>query len=137
MENQTTQKIEDANINLEDYVTFQKDSGDTLAVNMKYIGVKQRQDHLMSFNFHLLPKKMKEIIDFFDDVNNVGNLAYDIAKTGFVPVNFRGLSPVVREPSPDRDVIFSMSLLLEPVKELPKDTYFDPTCGSCPFHHID
>ena len=124
-------------MNLEDYITFQKENGESLAVNIKYVGIKQRQDHLLSMNFHTLPKFLKEIIDFFDDVGDVGNLAYNISNTGFVPVNFRGLSPVVREPSPDRDVIFSMSLLLDPVKNVPKDSYYDPTCGTCPFHHID
>ena len=69
-------------------------------------------------------------------MGDVGNLYGNISNTGFVPVNFRGLSPVV-EPSPDRDVIFSMSLLLDPVKNVPKDSYYDPTCGTCPFHHID
>ena len=109
-------KIKDEDVNLEDYITFQKENGESLAVNIKYVGIKQRQDHLLSMNFHTLPKFLKEIIDFFDDVGDVGNLAYNISNTGFVPVNFRGLSPVVREPSPDRDVIFSMSLLLDPVK---------------------
>ncbi|MDD3408494.1 MULTISPECIES: hypothetical protein [unclassified Methanobrevibacter] len=130
-------KIKDEDVNLEDYITFQKENGESLAVNIKYVGIKQRQDHLLSMNFHTLPKFLKEIIDFFDDVGDVGNLAYNISNTGFVPVNFRGLSPVVREPSPDRDVIFSMSLLLDPVKNVPKDSYYDPTCGTCPFHHID
>ena len=124
-------------MNLDDYITIQKENGESLAVNIKYVGLKQRQDHLLSMNFHTLPKFLKEIIDFFDDVGDVGNLAYNISNTGFVPVNFRGLSPVVREPSPDRDVIFSMSLLLDPVKNVPKDSYYDPTCGTCPFHHID
>lgn len=130
-------KLKDEDVNLEDYITFQKENGESLAVNIKYVGIKQRQDHLLSMNFHTLPKFLKEIIDFFDDVGDVGNLAYNISNTGFVPVNFRGLSPVVREPSPDRDVIFSMSLLLDPVKNVPKDSYYDPTCGTCPFHHID
>ena len=130
-------KIKDEDVNLEDYITFQKENGESLAVNIKYVGIKQRQDHLLSMNFPTLPKFLKEIIDFFDDVGDVGNLAYNISNTGFVPVNFRGLSPVVREPSPDRDVIFSMSLLLDPVKNVPKDSYYDPTCGTCPFHHID
>ncbi|MDD4594629.1 hypothetical protein ACA135_04810 [Methanobrevibacter acididurans] len=130
-------KIKDEDVDLENYITFQKENGESLAVNIKYVGIKQRQDHLLSMNFHTLPKFLKEIIDFFDDVGDVGNLAYNISNTGFVPVNFRGLSPVVREPSPDRDVIFSMSLLLDPVKNVPKDSYYDPTCGTCPFHHID
>ena len=46
---------------------FQKENGESLAVNIKYVGIKQRQDHLLSMNFHTLPKFLKEIIDFFDD----------------------------------------------------------------------
>ena len=140
MENENIEQeqiLKDEDVNLEDYVAFQKASGDTLAVNIKYVGIKQRQDHLMSFNFHALPIHLKEIIQFFDDVDNVGDLAYDISKTGYVPVNFRGLSPVVREPNSDREVMFSMSLVLELVKAEAKESYFDPTCGNCPFHHID
>ena len=48
MENENIEQeqiIKDEDVNLEDYVAFQKASGDTLAVNIKYVGIKQRQDH--------------------------------------------------------------------------------------------
>lgn len=127
--------IKKENINLDNYITFQKDDGETIAINTDYVGIKQRQDKLMTFTIHATPKYMMEIEEYFKTVNNVGNLKYNITNTGFIPVNFRGLSPIKIEPTSDSENKFTMSILLEPV-ETEKDSYQDPTCENCIFHII-
>lgn len=135
MEGTLDEIIKKENINLEDYVTFQKDNGETIAINTNYIKIKQRQDKLMSFIINATPKHIKEIIPYFDDVNNVGELKYNISDTGFIPVNFRGLTPIKIQPQSQTENKFKISLLFEPVK-YQKDTYEDSCCDTCIFHLI-
>lgn len=136
MENTFEEIIKRENINLENYITFQKDNGEILAINTDYIKIKQRQDKLMSFTVNATPKYMKEITEYFDDVNNVGELRYNISNTGFIPINFRGITPIKIKPNSETENKFVMSLLFEPVK-YQKDTYETPTCETCIFHLIN
>lgn len=135
MESTFDEIIKKENINLEDYVTFQKDNGETIAINTDYVKIKQRQDKLMGFTINATPKHIKEIIKYFDDVNNVGELKYNISNTGFIPINFRGLTPVKIQPQSQTENKFKISLLFEPVK-YQKDTYEDSCCDTCIFHLI-
>ncbi len=135
MEGTLDEIVKKENIALEDYVSFQKDNGDILAINTNYVKIKQRQDKLMGFTINATPKYIKEIIEYFDDVNNVGELKYNISNTGFVPVNFRGLTPVKIQPQSQTENKFKISLLFEPVK-YQKDTYEDSCCDTCVFHLI-
>lgn len=123
-------------MNLDEYLILTREEGNILAVKTKYIGIKQRQDRMMSINFNVSPPQMKEIESFFDGINDFDTLYYNISQTGFVPVNFRGLSSVTRNVGADDDTMFSLSILLEPTNLVPKDSYIEPTCDCCVFHHI-
>lgn len=123
-------------INLDDCIVFTKDDGDILAVNIKYIGIKQRQDKLMGVNFSMSPKQVKQLEEFFSDVN-VGELFYyDISQTGMIPVNYRGLSNVIKKRITQSESVFDVFLLMQPAQSMPKDNYFNPSCGCCTLHHI-
>ena len=124
------------NINLDECIVFTKDNGDSLAVNIKYVGIKQRQDRLMGVNFSLLPKQVKQLEEFFSNVN-VGELFYyDISQTGIIPVNYRGLSKVIKKRSTQSESIFEITLLIQPAQNIPRDNYFNPSCDCCTLHHI-
>ena len=56
------------NINLDECIVFTKDNGDILSVNIKYVGIKQRQDKLMGVNFSMSPKQVKQLDEFFSTV---------------------------------------------------------------------
>jgi hypothetical protein len=127
---------EKENINLDECIVFTKDSGDILAVNIKYVGIKQRQDKLMSVNFSMSPQKVKQLDEFFSDVNSGALFYYDISQTGNIPVNYRGLSNVIKKVSTDPESLFEVSLLMQPAQNMPKDNYFDPTCDCCTLHCI-
>lgn len=124
------------NINLQDCITFIKDNGDILAVNIEYVGIKQRQDKLTSVNFAMAPKQVKQLNDFFDDLNNGEIFYYDISQTGTVPVNYRGLSGVTKRVTTNSDAVFDVSLIMQPAQNMPKDNYFSPTCDCCTLQHI-
>ena len=124
------------NINLDECIVFTKDNGDILAVNIKYVGIKQRQDKLMGVNFSLFPKQVKQLEEFFSNVN-VGELFYyDISQTGIIPVNYRGLSKVIKKRSTQSESIFEITLLIQGAQNMPKDNYFNPSCECCTLHHI-
>ena len=48
--------VKKENINLDEYVTFVTDNQEVLAANVKYVKIKQRQDHLMGITFTINPK---------------------------------------------------------------------------------
>ena len=124
------------NINLDECIVFTKDNGDSLAVNIKYVSIKQRQDKLMGVNFSLLPKQVKQLEEFFSNVN-VGELFYyDISQTGIIPVNYRGLSKIIKKRSTQSESIFEITLLIQPAQNMPRDNYFNPSCDCCTLHHI-
>ena len=124
------------NVNLDECIVFTKDGGDILAVNVKYVGIKQRQDKLMSVNFSLSPKQALKLDEFFSGLNSGEMFYYDISQTGNIPVNYRGLSNVTKKASTDADSIFEISLIMQPAQSMPKDNYFDPSCSCCTLHHI-
>ena len=72
------------NMNLDEYLILTREKGDVLAIKTKYIGIKQRQDRMMSINFNVSPPQMKEIEGFFEGTNDFDTLYYDISQTGFV-----------------------------------------------------
>ena len=124
------------NIDLEDCIVFSKGNGDYLAVNVKYIGIRQRQDKLMSVNFSMSPKQVIQLEEFFSTLNNGEMFFYNISQTGYIPVNYRGLSNVTKKASAIPESVFQVSLIMQPAQSIPKDNYFDPTCACCTLHHI-
>lgn len=108
------------NVNLFDCIVFTKDDGNILAVNTKYVGIKQRQDKLMGVNFTMSPKQVKQLEEFFSNVNNGEMFFYDICQTGNIPVNYRGLSKVTKKVSNDPDALFEVSLIMQPAQNMPK-----------------
>lgn len=124
------------NINLDECIVFTKDDGDILAVNIKYVRIKQRQDKLMGVNFSMSPKQVKQLGEFFSNVNAGELFYYDISQTGIIPVNYRGMSNVIKKRSTQAESTFEVSLLMQPAQNMPKDNYFNPSCGCCTLHHI-
>lgn len=82
--------VEKENINLDEYVTFVTDNQKVLAANVKYVKIKQRQDHLMGITFTINPKQLKEVNEFFDSLTSGERIYYNISQTGYIPVNYRG-----------------------------------------------
>ena len=124
------------NVDLDECIVFTKENGDILAVNVKYVGIKQRQDKLMSANFSMFPKQVKQLEEFFSKLNGGEMFYYNISQTGNVPVNYRGLSKVTKKASHDSISIFEISLIMQPAQSMPRDNYFNPSCSCCTLHHI-
>lgn len=124
------------NINLDECIVFTKDGSDILAVNTRYVTIRQRQDKLMGVNFSMSPQQVKQLDEFFSDVSSGALFYYDISQTGNIPVNYRGLSNVTKKRSTDSDAIFEVSLMMQAAQNVPKDSYLDPTCDCCSLNCI-
>ena len=79
--------VKKENINLDEYVTFVTDNQEVLAANVKYVKIKQRQDHLMGITFNINPKQPKDVNEFFDSLTSGERIYYNISQTGYIPVN--------------------------------------------------
>lgn len=125
------------NINLDEYVTFVIDNGNVLAVNVKYVKIKQRQDRLMGITFNINPKQMKEVNNFFNFLTSGEKIFYNISQTGYIPVNYRGMLPISKNVTNNPEETFSITILVDPAINIPKDSYAEPTCDNCMFNHIN
>ena len=86
--------VKKENINLDEYVTVVTDNQEVLAANVKYVKIKQRQDHLMGITFTINPKQLKDVNEFFDSLTSGERIYYNISQTGYIPVNYRGMLPI-------------------------------------------
>ncbi len=123
-------------LNLEEYVTFVSDNNEGLAVNVKYVKIKQRQDHLMGITFTINPKQLKEVNEFFSSLTSGERIFYNISQTGYIPVNYRGMLPISKNVTDNPEKTFSVTVMADQAIDIPKDTYQEPTCENCIFHHI-
>ena len=125
------------NIDLDDCIIFVKDNDQVLAVDIKNVGIRQRQDDTMGVNFTLTPQKTKELENFFSMFVSGEKFYFNISQTGYRPVYYRGLSPITKKVSSSDDAIFMITLLMQKAIVAPDDSYFEPTCECCRFCHID
>ena len=128
--------VEKENINLDEYVTFVTDNQKVLAANVKYVKIKQRQDHLMGITFTINPKQLKEVNEFFDSLTSGERIYYNISQTGYISVNYRGMLPISKNVTHNPEETFSITVMVDPAVTIPKDTYEEPVCDSCVFHYI-
>ena len=61
---------------------------------------------------------------------------YNISQTGYIPVNYRGMLPISKNVTHNPEETFSITVMVDPAINIPKDTYEEPTCDNCVFHHI-
>ena len=125
------------NIDLDDSIIFIRDNDDVLAVNIKYIGIKQRQDTTMGVNFSITPKEAMELVKYFDKFATGEKFYYNISQTGYRPVYYRGLSPIRKEANHEDSSRFNITLMMQPAIVEPEDNYFEPSCDCCDFCHIE
>lgn len=125
------------NIDLDDCIIFVHGNDEILAVNVRNVGIRQRQDDTMGVNFEISPAKTKELENFFTSFANGEKFYYNISQTGYRPVYYRGLSSVTRKVSSTSEDIFRITLIMQKAIVEPEDSYFEPTCECCKFCHIE
>lgn len=123
-------------VNLENCVVFVRDNDDILAVDIANAGIKQRSDDTMGFTFSIDPKQALALEEYFNKFATGEKFYFDISQTGYRPVYYRGLSPMIKEVTDQRDSKFSITLFAQKAMVEPDDSEFAPVCECCAFCHI-
>ena len=77
-----------------------------------------------------------QVNEFFSSLTSGERIFYNISQTGYIPVNYRGMLPISKNVTNNPEETFSVTIMVDPAIDIPKDTYQEPTCENCIFHHI-
>ncbi|RBQ24275.1 hypothetical protein ALNOE001_03140 [Candidatus Methanobinarius endosymbioticus] len=113
---------------ISDNVTFRRDSGEKIEVLQKYVGLKARQEGILTVNFRTPPENIDEIKTFFTGFKASESLTYDIGETGEVKCYFKGMAPLLQQTD---EAGFGYSFLSVTLQELQEEYDDDelPSCG--------
>lgn len=125
------------NVNLEESVVFIRGEDDILSVDVGNVKIRQRSDDTMGITFSLTPKQTLNLEEYFNRFATGEKFYFDISQTGYRPVYYRGLSPIVKEVSKEYEPRFNVTLFAQKAIVVPDDSYFEPTCECCKFCHIE
>lgn len=84
--------------NREDCVIFKQEFGNELLVNQSYVGIRTKEDGMMSFNLRVPKDQITEIESYFKGFKIPEPILIDIACTGNIHCYFKGISPIIEKP---------------------------------------
>ena len=85
-------------VNREDCVIFKQEYGNELLVNQAHVGIRTKEDGMMSFNLRVPKDQISEIESYFKGFKILEPILIDIACTGNIHCYFKGISPVIEKP---------------------------------------
>ena len=114
-------------------VIFKKQLGLNYEIDQKYVGLKMKENNVLSFNFRVPGSLIDEVESYFKRFKLGEPILVDIGRTGDIKCDFKGISPVIKSKD-EMDRYFISATLQE-------DKYYDPleeekceTCSGCGFH---
>ncbi|MDR2967325.1 MAG: hypothetical protein LBU74_05205 [Methanobacteriaceae archaeon] len=110
-------------------VTFKRDSGDILNIDQKYVGLKARQNGILTVNFRSPEEEMNKIKYFFEGLMTSEPIKLDIGETGDIECYFKGISPLLEKKDGVGLNYFFLSVTLQELKEFEEE----PQTGGCCF----
>ncbi|KZX13474.1 hypothetical protein [Methanobrevibacter filiformis] len=110
-----------------DNVLFKNDNGKELELDQKFIGLKTRDNGILTVNFRTPKDLMEKIMSFFTGFKDSEPICVDIGGTGDISCYFKGISPLLVQTD---NVGFEYSFLSVTLQEL-KETVPEepPACG--------
>ena len=122
-----------SNSDIGNNVIFKKQLGLNYELDQKYIGLKMKENNVLSVNFRVPGDLKDEVEDYFKRFKLGEPILVDIGGTGDIRCEFKGLSPVLK--SKDAVDQYFLSATLQ------EDKTYDPleeekceTCSGCGFH---
>lgn len=103
---------------INDNIIFEKDSGEKVEILQKYVGLKARQEGILTVNFRTPPEIIDDIKTFFTGFKASEALIYDIGQTGKVKCYFKGIAPLLQRTD---DTGFEYSFLSVTLQELKEE----------------
>ncbi|MDR0912924.1 MAG: hypothetical protein LBM96_10030 [Methanobrevibacter sp.] len=112
---------------IDDNIIFKKDSGDVLDIPQKYVGLKMRQEGILTVNFRSPKEDMDKITKFFSGFTDSQPIIYNIGNTGDVKCYFKGIAPLLEQTDDAGFKYFFLSVTLQELKTTPEEE--PPACG--------
>ena len=85
-------------VNREDCVIFKQEYGNELLVNQAHVGIRTKEDGMMSFNLRVPKDQITDIESYFKGFKIPEPILIDIACTGNIYCYFKGISPIIEKP---------------------------------------
>ncbi|MGL4670009.1 MAG: hypothetical protein ACRCVG_05380 [Methanobacteriaceae archaeon] len=116
---------------ISDKVLFKKNDGRTLVVLQKYVGLKSRDNGILTVNLRTPEKEMDDIKEFFEAFDTSEPFNMDIGDTGDFGIYFKGISPIIAQQDKAGFNYFFVSVTLQELKQEIEDNSDDNqhTCG--------
>ena len=114
-------------------VIFKKQLGLNFEIDQKYIGLKMKENNILSFNFRVPGDLKDEVEGYFKRFKMGEPILVDIGGTGDIRCEFKGLSPVLKSKD-ELDKYFISATLQEDKQYNPLEEEKCETCSGCGFH---
>ena len=114
-------------------VLFKKQLGLNYEIDQKYVGLKMKENNILSFNFRVPGELKDEIEEYFRRFKSGEPILVDIGGTGDIKCDFKGISPVLKNKD-EFDQYFISATLQEDKTYDPVEEEKCDTCSGCGFH---
>ena len=114
-------------------VIFKKQLGLNFEIDQKYVGLKMKENNILSFNFRVPVDLKDEVEGYFKRFKMGEPILVDIGGTGDIRCEFKGLSPVLKSKD-ELDKYFISATLQEDKQYNPLEEEKCETCSGCGFH---
>ena len=113
-------------------VLFKKQLGLNYEIDQKYVGLKMKENNILSFNFRVPGELKDEIEEYFRRFKLGEPILVDIGGTGDIKCDFKGISPVLKNKD-EFDQYFISATLQEDKTYDPVEEEKCDTCSGCGF----
>jgi hypothetical protein len=114
-------------------VIFKKQLGLNYEIDQKYVGLKMKENNILSFNFRVPGALINEVEAYFKRFKLGEPIMVDIGGTGDIRCDLKGLSPVLKNKD-EFDQYFISATLQEDKQYDPLEEEKCETCSGCGFH---
>ncbi|MDL2271336.1 hypothetical protein LJC03_05990, partial [Methanobrevibacter sp. OttesenSCG-928-I08] len=101
-----------------------------LDIDQKFVGLKMKENNILSVNFRVPGDIKDEIMDYFQRFKIGEPMSFDIGNTGDINCLFKGISPVVS----NDDKGYFISITLQEIKAKPQEESEGHECHGCGLH---
>ena len=114
-------------------IIFKKQLGLNYEIDQKYVGLKMKENNILSFNFRIPGNLKDEVEGYFRRFKMGEPILVDIGGTGDIRCIFKGISPVLKNKD-ELDQYFISATLQEDKEYNPLEEEKCESCSGCGFH---
>ncbi|MBE6511282.1 MAG: hypothetical protein E7Z74_08530 [Methanobrevibacter millerae] len=122
-----------SNSDIGNNVIFKKQLGLNYEIDQKYIGLKMKENNVLSVNFRVPGDLKDEVEDYFKRFKLGEPILVDIGGTGDIRCEFKGLSPVLKSKDAVDQYFLSATLQEDKTYDSLEEEKCE-TCSGCGFH---